>query len=481
MKGRYFIKGELYMAITADGAILAILKTWYKDGVENLLFRNSPVVKEIKKTRVEGKEQRFASVYSRGGAVAGNALVAQAKAAQNVKNAEFIVTPGQLFSIFSYNAKEVQASLSKKGAYMKVAGNKAFAATEALRKTLAAAFYGRGYGELAILGSTNAATVAAASAGASVTLELTDDVIMKIDVGSDLVLKTSISSATEVTTLTVTAIDGNNVTVTVGTADASAAATDVIALKGSMDGNGNPILPMGIDGWLPVVGTRTGSDWASYKTNLFFGVNRSVNVEGLMGSFYYDNTATKKSKEIQSLLQKCRRHGSQADFIIMNDNDWLDVAGEIEASNTYFTQTTTKGKRMANVGINKLSAGFSTNFIDVIYDDPYCPKGKFYIFDKADVELWAYTNSDAVNDGVTSNNPGKQNPEEFNDKGKENDNYKLIIDDFISAEPGAMTSDGPAVQVTFMLFGSYVVMNPSNAGVGIFHDATLADVVGYSL
>ena len=131
------IKGMAAQAISADEAIMNILKVWYKDGVENLLFRNSPVVKDINKTRVEGKQQNFAAVYSRGGAVAGDFLIAEAKAAQNVRNAEFKVTPGQMFSVFSYNAKEVQASLSKKGAYMKVAGNKAFAATEAFRKTMA--------------------------------------------------------------------------------------------------------------------------------------------------------------------------------------------------------------------------------------------------------------------------------------------------------------------------------------------------------
>ena len=138
------------MAITADVAIKNILKVWYKDGVENLLWRNSPVLKKVEKTKVEGKEQAFAAIYSRGGAVAADFLVAEKKAAENVKNAEFKVTPGQLFSVFAYNAKEVQASLSRRGAYMKVAGNKAFAATEALRKTLAAALYGRGYGELGV-------------------------------------------------------------------------------------------------------------------------------------------------------------------------------------------------------------------------------------------------------------------------------------------------------------------------------------------
>lgn len=473
------------MAITADKAIEALLKTFYKDGVENLLMRNSPVVKSIGKTRVEGKEQRFAALYGRGGAVASKARVAEAKAAQNSKNAEFIVTPGQMFSIFNYNAKEVQASLTKKGAYMKIAGNKAFAAAEAFRKTLAAAFYGRGFGELEVLGTDNAATIAAAAAGATdVKLTLSDSTIMKIDVDSDLVFKTSVADGTERAVFTVTSISGNDVYGTIGaTAYTAAAATDVIALRGSMDASGNPNLPMGIDGWLPIVEGRdeAGSVWPNYKSTAFFGVNRSVNVEGLMGSFYYDNTNTTYKADVEALLRKVRRHGSKADMIVMNDGDWQKLADEIQSTNTYFTQTTTKAARKANIGLKDVSASFSTNFIDLIYDDPYCPEGKFYVLDKDAIELWAYTNSETIeNDGITGNNPGKENPEDFNDKGKENDSFKLLIDDFISVVPGSLTDDGESVRVTYNLFGSFVVLNPSNAGVGIFHDATPANVIGYS-
>ena len=34
------------MAISANSSILAMLKVFYKDGVENLMFRNSPVLKK---------------------------------------------------------------------------------------------------------------------------------------------------------------------------------------------------------------------------------------------------------------------------------------------------------------------------------------------------------------------------------------------------------------------------------------------------
>lgn len=467
------------MAITADKAIEAILKVWYKDGVENLLFRNSPVLKEIGKTRVEGKQQNFAAMYSRGGAVGGDFLVAADTAASNVKNAEFQVVPGQLFSVFSYNAKEVQSSLSKRGAYMKVAGNKAFAAAESLRKTLAAALYGTGYGELAVVGSTNATAINGATLPGDVDVVLPESVIMKIDVGSKLVLKSSVTSGTEAVTATVKKITGSTVTLTFAAAY-TASATDVIALKGSMDASGNPLLPIGLGAWLPYKQARSNATWDSYISTPFFGVNRSVNADALAGNFFYDSTNTTYKADVQALLRKVRRHGSEADLIVMNDADWLKLADEIQASNTYFTQTSTRSRREANIGMDKLSASFSTNFIDLVYDDPYCPEGVFYVLDKKDVELWAYTNTtEAQEDGISGNNPGKQNVEDFDNKGKENDPYKLIIDDFITTEPGTATSDGPAVRVTLQLYGSFVVLNPSNAGVGLFHDAATADLVNY--
>ena len=156
------------------------MKIWYKDGVENLLFRESPVVKEIGKVRVEGKQQNFAAIYGAGGAVSGKFTQAKAKAAEVVKNAEFQVTPGQLFSCYSMNQQEVQASLSKKGAYMKVAGNKMFAANESLRKMLAGAFYGNGRGLIGKI--TTAADEASWAANATKTFTVADSCAIKLAV-----------------------------------------------------------------------------------------------------------------------------------------------------------------------------------------------------------------------------------------------------------------------------------------------------------
>ena len=201
------------MAISANASILAMLKVYYKkEGIQNLLFRNSPLLKKMNKERVEGKEQRFAAMYSRGGAAGGDFTAAKTQAATVAQTAEFCVTPGQLFSVYTMNAKEVAASRSNAGAYMRVGGAKMFAASESFRKTLAAALYGAGYGEICAVPSGGWTF----TASTPTTITLPEDAIMKIDVGSKLVVKATRETAetSAQNTLTVNAINGTTVTVT---------------------------------------------------------------------------------------------------------------------------------------------------------------------------------------------------------------------------------------------------------------------------
>src|SRR5574344_1077818 len=112
------------MAISSNSNILSLFKDYYRDKVENLMFCNLPLLNKITKERVECKQQNFNAMYGRGGAVSGDYTKALANATSVARDVEFQVTPGQMFSIYTMNAKEVQASLSSKGAYMKVAGGK---------------------------------------------------------------------------------------------------------------------------------------------------------------------------------------------------------------------------------------------------------------------------------------------------------------------------------------------------------------------
>lgn len=446
------------MAISASTSILAMLKVFYKDGVENLMFRNSPVLKKIKKERVEGKTQNFSAMYGRGGAVGGDFTKARTAAATVSKAVEFAVEPGQLFSVYDMNAKEVQASQTKRGAYMKIAGAKMFAASESFRKTLAAALYGTGYGEIAM------APAESFTVSTPIDITLPDYAIMAIDIDSKIDVKATLNAPAPKVTLTVNSINGNTVNVT-PSATASSLATDYLCIAGSNDGS-DPLLPVGLGGWLPTRRNNLGVT--------FMGCDkRAIAPERLAGVFYDASAINeKKSESVQKLLQRCRRQGSQADLIIMNDSDFLEFSNEIQASNTYFTQTSTKAKREANVGFDKFSASFSTNYIENIVDDPYCPKGRFYILDSEYVALWSYTNTDKVNDGIEGNNPGKQDPMEMDGEGKTETPYGLIIDDYLNIQPGEATVNGPAMEVTLQMFGSFVVTNPSVCGVGLFYGAS---------
>lgn len=216
--------------LTTNDSIKAILKAYImKEGVSNLFLRNDPFLNEIEMERVEGKTANYAAMFGRGGAVSGDYQVAQKKAAENTKNAEFAVEPGQIFSVYSMNAKEVQASLTQKGAYMKVAGNKLDAATEAFRKTVAAAFYGSGYGEIA---KTAAGLTFTADTAADITLP--ESACYKIDVDSELEIKTALNAAPSVT-LTVNSINGTTVNVTPDkTVSDAIAAGAYVCLAGSM-------------------------------------------------------------------------------------------------------------------------------------------------------------------------------------------------------------------------------------------------------
>ena len=461
------------MAISANASVLAMLKVYYKkEGIENLLFRNSPLLKKIKKERVEGKEQRFAAMYSRGGAAGGDFTAAKNQAATVAQTAEFCVTPGQLFSVYSMNAKEVAASRSNAGAYMRVGGAKMFAASESFRKTLAAALYGTGYGEICAV-PTGGWTL---TSGTDFTATLPEDAIMKIDVGSKLVVKATISTAetSAKNTLTVKKINGTSVVVTPAST-ANAAAGDIVCLAGSMSGS-SPLLPVGLGAWLPVIKKRKSSEsgWTDYIATSFFGVDRSVNAERLAGAFYDATGASEtKSSAITKLIKQLRRQGSLCDMIVLNDTDFLDFANEIQSTNTYFTATSTKEAKKASVGFSEISAAFSTNYIENCIDDPYCVKGRFYVLSSDAVEFWGYTNAEKViNDGVEGNNAGKQDPMTMDSDDKANDPLQLLVDDLFTISGGSDTVDGPATMVTLNLFGSFVVTNPSVCGVGEFYGSS---------
>jgi hypothetical protein len=438
------------MAVTSEAGILAMLKTYYaKDGLQNLLYRNDPLLKSLKTQRVEGKQANFSALYSRGGAVSANFLTAKALATQNAQAKEFQVTPGQLFSCCVFNNKELLASKTLRGAYINVASAKFFASSESFRKTMAVALYGTGHGELF---TTSASITLTADDQNNITFP--QYAIMGIDIGSKLEVKATAAATSITATLIVNSINGTTVNCTSDTA-ATAASGSVVCIAGCTDSNGNGLLPVGLAGWLPSGTVAT--------TDSFFGVNRSTARDRLAGVVTTATSGEAKYKTIERAILALRRQGSLCDKIVMNDEDYLALSQEIDAK-TYFTKVDGgKGQSKSELGRKDFGFSISTNWVENVIDSPYCPKGTCYILSSDTVELWTYTNADKIADGIVGNEAGK--PEVNGESEVQNKPYQLLVDDMFTITPGTDTADGAAALVALNFYGAFVVTNPSVNGV----------------
>lgn len=458
------------MALNSN--VLAMLKIYYKDKVENLLFRNSPVFSKITKERIEGKSANFAALAGFSGGVGGDYAKALSYANEVGTCAQWSVEPGQVFGVVAFNNKEVLASKTNKGAFIRTADAKMFTSFDAVKKVLATALYGRGYGEICATGYTTAITANTPFSIAN----LPEYAMMTIVPGMVLELKSSITDTTPNAKLTVNSVNGTTVNLTSDTSVASPLATDVLCIANAMDANGNPLLPMGLAGWLPNVHGRadTGSgttEWSTYIAKTFMGVNRSVNADALAGAYVQGGSSDTYATTVTALVRKLRRQGSKADLIILNDKDFEKFAKAVATTDTYFTQTGTKGKRVLNNGVSELTSAFSTNYIENIYDDPFCPEGRFYVLDSDTVKFWSYSNADkALDVGVTGNEPGTKEVTEGEDVTSKP--YQLLIDDILSLQPGTAGTDGPTTVVGINVYGSFVVTNTAHNGVGNFYNAS---------
>lgn len=498
--------------VTSDVQMTNILKNWYTDEkMENLLFRNSPVAKKIKKVKIGGKTFNLAMFYGRGGAVSGDYTVAIANnaATGTARNAELAVTPGKIHSVFTFNQLEMLATKDTKGAYIQAAVDKMFAATESLRKTFAAALYGSGYGDLgkvygavanatmatAIANVTAAPTTFTAAAASNIAITVAVHTSMKLDIGSvlnfqaantdsipgavGLLADTLTSAAAGVTGLaemTVTSIGSpfvntgvQYVTVggTLGTACSatwtSFTGTSLVCLKGSRTAaTSGPNLPTGLQGWIPGYGTRSSAGWLTFIGTSFYGTDRSVSVDRLAGS-YTKKSAQPNTKYYEALLdgvKLSRRNGGSPDMIVVNDNDYGKILAEIAANSTLWQGINgSAGKIGATRGGADMAFQFSSTYLNSVIDDPYCPEGTAWILDSSMFSFIGLSNAASpIEDGIQGNNPGTQS---VTDVGAPDMNFKFMIDDYLNVVPGTATADGPAALVSLSLYGNFVCKNPA--------------------
>jgi hypothetical protein len=460
--------------VTTEAALLTIFKTWYSpDKIENLLFRNSPLARMLRKERIGGKEYAFAAISGRGGAVSGDATVAAANGSAG-KNVEFKVQPGNLFSFFTITDKEIKGSKGdKRAAYIPALADKMFACLEAFRKTFAACLYGAGYGEVGRFQS------AVSSTGAVVTFTVPEDVIFKIDIGTKFEVTDGIELDDDYLAdgpFTVTAIDGLSITVTPAVPNGGFVAGAWMQIEGGRDSSKVPNMITGLGAWLPSYFNRSGALWTSYIGTSFYGVTRSSAVQRLAGVYVervLSGTPETYKHTITRAVRAVRAAGSLADIIVMNDADVAILLDEIDGDTTYWQANNSSDKGKSNevaFGIEKMSVMFQSSWIKNIYDDPYCPQGTAYILDSQRIKLVALSNVETpMDDGIKGNDPGSQSPESTSTPSMD---YSLSIEDFISVNPSSLSQNGAGASVLLSMFANIVISNPAHCAV-INFDSTL--------
>ena len=458
-------------ASTIDSGLVAIYKNFYLDGVENLLFRNDPIVKMMKKERVTGGTVNFAALSGRGGAVSGNYQTAIALATTTAVDVQFAIPPGKIFGCFIVTKLEKLASSNMRGAFIPAAVDRMFACLEGVRKTLAACLYGSGYGELGQLYQ--------AEASAATTILVPNSCAVKLEVGmqfqvtdgstglpSDPLLSGgpfTVSAMSDATS------SGTTITFTPAVPAAGFAKGAWVEINGGRDASGNPNMPTGWGAWLPAYFQRSGAAWTTYAATSFYGVARNVNIPRLMGSYVLRNVAGNQAygDVITQGLQRVRRAGGVPEWIVVNDEDFLQLLWEQQAQTSYFQKINEGGRdREQNIvqkGLAEMGFMFSTTWLKNVVDTPYCTKGLCYIVDPKVAKFEAISNVEAVTaDGVPDNSPGTQNVDEARDPG---DMFQFNIDDFLNVVPNTASTEGPAELVTVSIFGNFMVKNPAHCCV----------------
>ena len=459
----------------SSASVLAILKESYAEKeVQNLLERNSPTLAKIKKVPGYGKYYVIPMLYSRGGGVAGDfTLLAATSAAANTAAK---VPYGQCFSRFDISPKDHLASDNSfnQGAFIQFLREYYFAANEALRKTIAGAIFGMGYCEVAPL--------AAIDAGAQLFVTMSSFGAMMLDIGSKVVFSTgptpggTLRSATPVTVTKINDNGNDTVTVTFGSAYAATVAVgDWAEIYGFRDGSGKPLMFVGLRGWLPTIGNRTGATWTSYIGTDFFGLNRSVHTTRLAGQFYLRNSGggEKYADAIVKGVRYARRGGGVPDMIVLNDVDFGTVIGEIKAATSYFQKINgpeNTGELKAVNGITSLMFAFSNTWINYVVDDPYCPVGVAYILELDSLGLAMLSNRKPVETNLPATNEGGTPPIASQEMPPME--YRWNIDDLVATAPSD-TVDGQGARVTTQFYGAFFVRNPAHCCV-VKLDPTLA-------
>ena len=465
------------LGVTQDINVLAILKEYYGvQDVEALVFRNSPMLKMIKKERIGGKYIPLPMAVYGSGAVSSDYNQVTQQAANSYLGLSMQVTPGRLFASFVLDPQEYLASQGDRAAFISVFALRAMLSMDDLRKTLASAFYHQGYLELGTVNAIDTtnylyidvdpSTAMAVDPGTYLQFAATPSGAFRggtVSTGPSYIVSSIVQQSSGLSRITFTSAFGIGIGLTVG---------DWVMIKGGRDSNGAPNAPVGLAGWLPSTASRTGAAWTTYIATAFFGVVRSQAPDRLAGQYVLRNSAANEAytQAILRCLKQVRRGGGVPDKIVVNDDDFGFILNEALA-NRVFYQTINDGNKGAKnevqQGITQMNVSFSTSWINDIVDDPYCPKNYAYVLDMDSVKLFGLSSTSKIFDNgfKADNEPGAP---EASSEGEPTTNFQFLVDDMYTTSPIDLAS-GKGLRVDFNFFGNFAVVAPGHNGVVQFN------------
>jgi hypothetical protein len=380
-----------------------------------------------------------------------------------------LVQPGQLFSSFVLDPKEFLASDGDRAAFLSVFAIRAMLAMDDLRKTLATCVYHTGcleMGPVNAIDTTNYLYV-----------DVDGSTAMALSPGSQILFAATTASAYRnpnpviiASIQTIVATGFTRITFSSAFTGYGVTVGDLIMIKGGRDSGLNPNAPSGFGAWLPTIANRTGSTWNTYIGTSFYGVNRSVAPDRLAGQFVQRNAGAGETYTAALLrgLKLARRGGGVPDLIIVNDDDFGVLINDATANRTFYQDiqgAASKGKNEVTQGLTQFNMSFSTSWINMVYDDPYCPKGTAYIIDAESVRLYGLSNSAPIlKELPIGNEPGAP---KASSEGEPTTNFQFLVDDMYTTSPVALQS-GMGLRVDFQFYGNFAIVAPAHNCAVVF-------------
>lgn len=345
-------------------ALDAVMKEVYADGFEDVSLRKHTWLSMCPKAD-DFEGDVFVQPISYGNPQGRSASLTKAQSSVTASyEAKFNVTRVVDYVTVNISAELIHSTRSNKGAFVRGAKHQIDKGMKELGNSAGRAIYGDGTGIICGLTSQSSTTY---------TLDNASNV-RRFQKGMTLTAVTTTAATTaRANNPTVTAVSRSAGTITLSAGFTSAADTDYLAQYGDTpaDNGGSTMRVRGLAAWLPLTAPTAGDS--------FWGVDRSVDVEGLSGHRIAANGLSIE-ENILTGAELIQEYGGDADVALVSHTNYSTIVKSL-GSKVMYADDTDASYGLRGIKIHS-SGGMTT-----IYADPDCPYNRAYVLTKSTWKL----------------------------------------------------------------------------------------------